>query len=115
MAMNFQRIEEQAGQIQKSMKLDPATILVIVQAIVAVLSALLECQKNKVSWRRYIKLSFGKRWARRELREILHEAENVGPDKLEELLGGSKFIDEILARGEILTDEDILQMMGDPQ
>lgn len=112
--MNFQRIEEQAGHIQKSLKLDPATILIIVQAIVAVLQALRECQKNRVSWRRYLQLSFGPRWARRELRAILVDAERVGADRLA-LLGDKRFLDELIVRGELTTDEDILLMMGDLQ
>lgn len=110
----YDLIEVEAGVVARSAQvgIDPATVLMIVQAIVAVLQMLQNCRKQKVSWRRYLRISFGWRWARGRVREAVADA--IGDEALRQL-GGDKLINAIIARGDALPDEYLLTMSGEPK
>lgn len=93
--MSPRSLEAVAGRIQRRMGIDPMTIAIIVQAILAALELIQECRKTR-RWPSVRKLGRENRGRRRLEARIMRQ---IGPANWERL-HGAEFISELLLEGD---------------
>lgn len=103
MKPDLARLEVLAGRIAKRLgAIDPITIAIIVQALVAAWELIQECRKRE----RWLSVRKRGRTARGRLRLTARVTKRVGSKDLERA-GGERLIDELLLQGDLHSASEI--------
>lgn len=108
--MNTQRLEPHAGELVRILKLDPVTILLVIQALAAIISIVKDCREMQgVTWDKTLQRSREARWERRLRHVVLRR---IGVDAFHEI-GGDQFLDAVRARAAGLSHADLDELVCD--
>lgn len=108
--MNTQRLEPHAGELVRILKLDPVTILLVIQALAAIISMVRDCREMQgVTWHTTIQRGREARWRRRMRHVVLRR---IGAEAFEQI-GGDLYLDAVLARAAGLSHADLDELVCD--
>jgi hypothetical protein len=108
--VNLQRLEPHAGELVRVLKLDPVTILLIIQALAAIISMVRDCREMQgVTWDRTIQRGRESRWQRRMRHVVLRR---IGADDYQKI-GGDQFLDAVRSHAAGLSHADLDELVCD--